>query len=299
MADDAVDQPKKGSENLPQAPEAIIEKATQLLKGLRDSIGTQTDASIQSANEAIKKAKEALGSVKDSTYVSALEKEIALIPDTILELHKQSGVSEEKIGTLQGLYETTYESLKKGAKVGVNAVKTGFQATLDGIGNGMEMIGKFFGEIWEGMKPTVKRFVDMPMFTYFLSPESLQTLKAALGYNEEMEAVEKEIRERLPNNVKFSLTLKKELTMFKDVYDKMLQKTNKSPEKYTRAMFIHDILEKYVDVKGKKEVSMLTIVTGAKKLVEDTKEVPATTTSAPVATPAAPASSATPSAPLA
>jgi hypothetical protein len=72
--------------------------------------------------------------------------------------------------------------------------------------------------------------------------------------------------------VKFSITSKKDVTAFKDLYDKMLQKTNRSPEKYSKGAFIHDILGTHVKVEGVKEISMKAIIEGGKKVVDETKE---------------------------
>lgn len=259
------------SQKSPAEVSSLLDQTTNALKNLKASVdkpisNVDLNAQINAAAVAMESAKKYVVG-KTSAAAEALREELKYLPDTLNALPdavKQT--SAKNIETLEASRKSIFETV-------TTATKTGFNRTVDAVATGMEKVGEFLSKIWDGMKPTLKRFVDMPMFAYFMGPDTLKTLKAALGYDEEMEAVEKDIRERLPDTVKFSLTLKKELTMFKDVYDKMLQKTNKSPEKYSRGAFIHDILGTYVKLEGKKEISMLEIVAGGKKLVEETKEV--------------------------
>lgn len=259
--------------------QSITEKLRDLNIFVERNINVTLDNNV--TKEKIAAASDALDALGDSistaskNAVESLRQETALLPETLKALPdaaKEEGKTlMQKVSSIPGL-------IAQGAKTGWNAV-------ADTMGK----VGQFIYEQLERIKPFIARIIDKPFLKYFIDEKYIKMAQDFLGYDEESEQIAEEIRNRLPEGGTLNIISKAEKTTFKDLYDTMLSKQNRTPASYPRGVFIKDVIAIMIKdnvAKANTQVNIAQFATSAKKLIE------ATSKATIPATPAAPAPSA-------
>ncbi len=290
-------------EGAPATPDSIVKNATRKLQDLRSLVERKTGEAkdalkIEEKVRDISKAIDATGTVIGNASIDAQNKfneEVARFPQTIKDLPENA--------KNQGI--NLYSRMK-------NMTKRSYKVVADGVGNMFGKVAEFGGnvsdflkEITAGMRPHMGKLLSLPFLKFLIDEKYIKMAQNFLGYDEEAEQIAEEIRNRLPEGGTLNITSKAEKTTFKDLYDTMLSRQNRSPASYPRGVFVKEVIAIMIkdDVaKANTEVNMTQFATAAKKLIEETPKaaVPATPVAPTSATPpAAPPAAPTPSAPAA
>lgn len=271
-----------------EAADSLLEQTTNALSALKKSITNNAskevlNRGIDSATSAINNAKEyaTQASVdiqeKFETELNLLDGTLEALPD---EIKKDAN---KKIETLREAKRTIFEKLKSTAK-------TGFEKVVDTLATTAETVGNFMNKMWDSLKPHLARIAETPGIAFLLGEKKLSALQGWLGYDADSMLMQQQFRDRLPDDVSFTIANKKEAIALNDRYKKMLEKKGKKETEYPKEQFIADCIQGAkeqnilpIEKAGKKEYQMAQFVEAAKVLIE--KEPQGTPTPATTPTP--------------
>lgn len=263
----------------------ILQKSVEALAQLKSAV-TPNRENLQQAANAIKQAKNYVDDASEQAQ-RTLEKELELLGPTLDQLTPElQAQSADDITTLKEGSQTIFATLK-------NRAKTGFEKVVDTLATTAEKVGNFMNKMWDSLKPHLARIAEAPGIAFFLGQKNLTALQGWLGYDADSILVQQQFRDRLPDDVSFTITNKKESIAFNDQYTNMLTKKAKKPTEYSKEQFIADCIQgaKEQNIlpiveEGAKEYQMAQFVEAAKVLIE--KEPQGTSTPATSASPATP-----------
>lgn len=268
-----------GPEITPSNPEqtreseanVVLTTAVNALAALKTKVDP-TPETIETIVKAMDNAKERVEDASE-TVQAELEKALDELPGTLNALPDTLKTqAKENLNKIEQGRQTIFEKLKSGAK-------SGFEKVVDTLATTAEKVGSFMNKMWESLKPHLSRIAETPGIAFLLGQENLTALQGWLGYDADTLPIQESFRSRLDEKVLFKITTKKEIQLFKDVYESMLTKTGRTKDIYTYDKFIGELFEtQELEVFTKSSVAagelpMATVITEAKKFVNETKEV--------------------------